>query len=183
MIKVGLVGLGGVAGIHICAYDRIENATIVAAVDALGEAAKSYRLAKDRGAKLYTDFEKMLECEELDLIDICAPTHLHKELSIKALARGLNVICEKPMAASYSEACQIAEAAKKSGKLFMTAQVVRFMRPYKYLKSVIESGELGKLVNRKLKRLSAIPAWSLQYLHWNNRLHRQTADWNPDPKL
>lgn len=159
MIRVGLVGLGGVAGIHICAYDRIKEAKIVAVADALGEAAKSYHLAKDRGAKLYTDFEKMIECEELDAIDICAPTHLHKEISIKALERGLHVICEKPMASSYSDACQIAEAAEKSGKLFMTAQVVRFMRPYKYLKSVIESGELGKLVNLKLKRLSAIPAW------------------------
>ena len=159
MVKVGLVGLGGVAGIHICAYDRIKNAKIVAVADALGESAKSYQLAKARGAKLYTDFKKMLESEELDAIDICAPTQFHAEISIFALEHGINVICEKPMASNYIDACRMADVAKKSRKLFMTAQVVRFMRPYKYLKSVIESGELGRLVNLKLKRLSAIPAW------------------------
>ena len=159
MIRVGIVGLGGIAGIHLLAYRRIENVKIVAVCDALGAAARSYPLIEGEGIALYSDIREMLDAEELDVLDICAPTHLHASLSLLALERGLHVLCEKPMASTYAEALAIAEAAKRSGRLFMTAQVVRFSRPYRHLVSTVGSRELGRLVSLSLHRHSTLPRW------------------------
>lgn len=159
MIRIGIVGLGGIAGIHISAYRRIGGIKIVAVCDALGTAARSYPLIEGEGITLYSDIQSMLDAEELDVLDICAPTHLHASLSIAALERGLHVLCEKPMASTYAEAAAIAEAAKKSGRIFMTAQVVRFSRPYRHLRSLTETGELGRLVSLALYRRSPLPKW------------------------
>ena len=159
MLKVALIGLGGIAAVHICAYKRLEGVQIVAAADAMGEGARSYPLIKDTAVRLYSDAKDMLEHEDIDIVDICAPTHLHEELSVLALSLGRHVICEKPMASTSEGAYRIAEAARKSGKIFMTAQVIRFSKPYRYLAEVIRSGELGALVSLSIQRLSAVPAW------------------------
>jgi predicted dehydrogenase len=165
------VGLGGIAGIHILAYKRLENVKIVAACDSQGREAKSYPLIRDEGVAIYSDLTEMLDSEELDMIDICAPTHLHASLSIAALERGLHVLCEKPMASTYREAAAIAEAAKKSGRIFMTAQVVRFSRPYRHLKATIESGELGALVSLSSHRRTAVPRWRLTAMTADSKLN------------
>ena len=160
-MRVGIVGLGGIAAMHICSYERIKGVEIVAAADALGEQARSYSLIKDSGVRIYTDFDVMIKNESLDLIDICAPTHLHESLAIKALNAGLHVICEKPMAQSSEGALRIAEAARSADKIFMTAQVIRFSSPYKYLAKLIKEKTLGNLVSLSTKRLSTIPEWRL----------------------
>ena len=100
MIKIGIIGLGGIAGAHIAAYRRLPEVKIVAAADSFGKEARSYEMIKDSDVKIYTDYKEMIQCEELDAVDICAPSHIHKELSIYALNCGLHVLCEKPMATS-----------------------------------------------------------------------------------
>lgn len=159
MLRIGLVGLGGIAAVHICAYRRLEDVKIVAAVDSMGKGARSYPLIADSGVTLYDSIDDMLMCEELDAVDICAPTFLHEELAIKSLRAGLHVILEKPMASTAEGAYRIAEAARASGKIFMTAQVIRFSRPYRYLRDIIKSKELGNLVSLTIQRLSEVPVW------------------------
>jgi len=96
------------------------------------------------------------------MVDICVPTYLHTEMVQKALAHGLHVLCEKPVSGTSEEAAQAIEAAKKAGKCYMVAHVVRFMKPYMYLKKLVESGELGKPVHFMMRRLSSIPRWSFE---------------------
>ena len=69
MIRVGLVGLGGIAGIHILAYKQLENVKIVAACDSQGREAKSYPLIRDEEVAIYSDLTEMLDSEELDMIE------------------------------------------------------------------------------------------------------------------
>ncbi len=158
-MRVGIIGLGGIAAMHIYSYKRINGVEIVAAVDALGEQARSYSLIKGSGVRLYTDVDSMLNNEALDFVDICAPTNLHESIAIKALNAGLHVICEKPMAENSEGALRIAEAARMSDKIFMTAQVIRFSSPYKHLSKVIREGTLGSLVSLSINRLSTVPEW------------------------
>lgn len=158
MIKVGLVGIGGMGMVHFNAYRRLKNARVVAVADIRCDMAREK--AKDTDARIYSSLDELLANEECDMIDICSPSYLHTEMAIKALRAGCNVLCEKPMSISTADTGKVIEAAKKHGKLFMTAHVVRFMQPYRYLRSVIEKGELGKLVHLDMKRLSGIPLWS-----------------------
>ncbi|MBQ4509703.1 MAG: Gfo/Idh/MocA family oxidoreductase [Clostridia bacterium] len=157
-LRVGLVGIGGMGGCHFFNYDQVEGAEIVAVCDVRTEMAKEK--VKGRGIKVYKSLSGMLNNAELDMIDICTPSYLHKDMAIKLLKKGYHVLCEKPMTLNTKDAKKLLAVAKESDKKFMVAHVVRFMAPYIYLKSVIESGELGKLIRLDMKRISGIPAWS-----------------------
>ena len=163
-MRVGIVGLGGISYVHITGYDAIPNATLVAGADVQGAAAKNAHLMTDRGLPIYHSLEEMLANEELDMIDICTPTDTHAAIAIAAMEAGKHVLSEKPMARTADEADSILAAVKRTGKRYMTAHVVRFMKPYAYLRHLVETGELGKPVHLMLRRLSPAPSWS--YENW-----------------
>lgn len=157
-VRVGLVGIGGMGGCHFYNYEKIENAELVAVCDVRRDVAENK--VGDRNINIYTSLDKMLKSEELDMIDICTPSFLHKDMAIKLLKAGYHVLCEKPMTLNAKDAKKVVEAAKATDRKFMVAHVVRFMAPYMYLKRTIESGELGKLLRLDMKRISSIPKWS-----------------------
>lgn len=158
MIKVGIIGMGGMGTCHYNEYKSIEDVKVVAVADILPDVAKG-KIGTD-DVVVYPSLEEMFKNEELDLIDVCVPTYAHAEVTIAALEYGAHVMCEKPMALSLTEAKTMFDAAKKSDKFFMTAHVVRFFAAYRYLKEVIDSKKLGKVVSFEMKRLSTIPDWS-----------------------
>ena len=157
-IRVGLVGVGGMGGCHFYNYEKIENAELVAVCDVRRDVAKQ-KVGK-RKIKIYTNLDRMLQHQELDMIDICTPSYMHKGMAIKLLKKGYHVLCEKPMTLNAKDAEKVVAASKETDKNFMVAHVVRFMKPYRVLRSVIESGELGKLIRLDMKRISGIPSWS-----------------------
>jgi len=161
MIRVGLVGIGAMGNVHYKAYKNVSDAKVIAVADVRTEMAKEK--IGDDDVKLYTSMEEMMASEELDMIDICLPSYMHQEASIKALEKGYHVLCEKPMSISSKDTQSMIDAAKKSGKKFMIAHVVRFMKPYEYLKNIVDSGELGKVVHIDMRRGSTIPGNS-----WEN---------------
>ena len=158
MLKVGLVGIGGMGFVHYNAYKKIEGAEVVAVADVRTDMAKE-KIAEDK-VNVYASLDELLANEKVDVIDICSPSYLHTELAVKALEAGCHTLSEKPMSVSTADTARVIETAKKVGKKFMTAHVVRFMAPYVYLRGVIESGELGKIVHLDMKRISSIPRWS-----------------------
>ena len=90
MLKVAVVGVGGISGAHIPVWEEMEDAELIALCDIRPEQMEEYE-----GKNRYTDFEEMLNNEEIDILDICLPTFLHADYAVKAMERGINVICEK----------------------------------------------------------------------------------------
>lgn len=158
MIKVALIGIGGMGGCHFNCYKDIENAEVIAVCDVRTDMAKEK--VNNESIHIYSSYDELLENENPDYVDICTPSYMHREMSIKALEKGINVLCEKPMSLTTADTEAILSAVKKSGKIFMTAHVVRFMKAYMYLKNVIDSKELGDLLRLDMKRISSIPDWS-----------------------
>ena len=158
MLKVGLIGVGGISGAHIPAWLGLDDVELVALCDVRPEQMEKYP-----DIRHYTDFDEMLANEELDILDICLPTYLHADYSIKAMEKGINVLCEKPISLKRKDVKRVYDAAKKNNVKFMVAHVIRFWREYEFVKSVYESGKYGKLLSGNMKRLSAFPAWS-----WDN---------------
>ncbi|MBQ4145051.1 MAG: Gfo/Idh/MocA family oxidoreductase [Clostridia bacterium] len=160
-MKIGLVGIGGMGFVHFNSYKNIEDAQLVAVcdvdVETLNQKTEGFDLNR------YTDLDEMLANEELDMVDICTPTYLHMEQVLKALDKGVNVLCEKPMAMNSQETKIILDKVEETGKLYMVAHVIRFMANYKYLKSLIDTKKYGKLIRLDAKRISSIPRWS-----WEN---------------
>ena len=159
-MKVGLIGIGGMGFVHFNCYKKMAGVDIAVA-DIRVDMAKEK--IKDDSIPVYASYEEMIEKEQLDFVDICTPSYLHADMAVYALEHGLHTLCEKPMSISSLESQRMIDAKEKSGKLLMIAHVVRFMSPYVYLKSVIDSCELGKPVHIIMHRLSEAPKWS-----WEN---------------
>lgn len=158
-MKVGLIGIGGMGNVHFNCYKKMAGIEVAVAdirVDMAKEKVAGY-------APVYESYEEMIKVEKPDFVDICTPSYMHADMAVKAMELGCHVLCEKPMSISSDEAQRMIDAKEKYGKLLMTAHVVRFMAPYVYLKSVIDSGELGKPVHIIMHRLSEAPKWS-----WEN---------------
>ncbi len=156
MLKVGLVGVGGISGAHIPAWDGMESAELVALCDIREERLEKYKDTK----RCYTNLDDMLANEELDILDICLPTYLHADTAIKAMNLGINVICEKPISLKKSDVSRVYGAAKKNNVKFMVAHVLRFWPEYTVLKEIYDSKKYGKLLSGTMTRLGCYPKWS-----------------------
>jgi predicted dehydrogenase len=93
-------------------------------------------------------------------VDICLPTHLHERVAVMALAAGKHVLVEKPMALDGAGADRMIDAAERHGRVLMTAQVVRFIPPYRAAADILRSGRLGPVRAAIFRRRCAAPAWS-----------------------
>ncbi len=155
MLKVGLVGVGGISGAHIPAWEAMEDAQLVALCDIRPE-----RMEKHTDKRCYTDFDEMLKNEELDILDICLPTYLHADFAVKAMERGINVITEKPISLKEADVERVYSAAEKNNVKFMVAQVLRFWPEYELLKEIYDSKKYGRLLSGTMTRLGCYPRWS-----------------------
>ena len=172
MLKAALIGFGGIAKSHQNGYAKLEKdgkVKLVAAYDICKDAfEKKVKINIDNNScqelsfRCYTDLDEMLSVEELDFVDICVPSFLHREISVKLLERGYNVLCEKPMALTRADCDIMLEAEKNSGKHFMIAQCLRFFPEYEYLKSCIADGRYGKVLGAFFNRNSAQPLWGFE---------------------
>ncbi len=161
MIKIGIIGAGKICqGVHLPAYDKIDNTKIVAICDI---DSKKLDDMKQRypDARLYTDYKQMLDTEELDAVDICTPNILHSTVAIYALNKGIHVMCEKPDAISVSEAERMKEAAEKSGKTLMVMRNNRYRPSTTFLKEYIKEGKMGEIYAARCGwiRRRGIPGW------------------------
>ncbi|MEI6391191.1 MAG: Gfo/Idh/MocA family oxidoreductase [Verrucomicrobiota bacterium] len=174
MIRVGVVGLGFMGKTHFNCYKSIHDVQVAAVCDVdekklkdpsgmAGNLAGAEKPLDFSGVELYTNYDEMLAKAKLDAVSITLPTYMHAEHAIKALKKGLNVMCEKPMALDVAQCKRMISAMHKSGKILQIGHCIRFWPEYVKAKEVIDSGEYGKVKAASFRRLSSSPAWS-----WNN---------------
>lgn len=155
MLKVALVGVGGISGAHIPAWEERRDAELVALCDIRAEQMEKYK-----NKHCYTDFDEMLKNEKIDILDICLPTYLHAEFAIKAMNMGINVICEKPVSLNAADIARVYSTAKSNNVKFMVAQVLRFWPEYSIIKKIYDTGKYGRLLSGYMGRLGVRPKWS-----------------------
>ncbi|WP_369899593.1 Gfo/Idh/MocA family protein [Bacillus manliponensis] len=144
ILKVGVIGCGSIAQYrHLPEYEANPYVQIIAVCDNNKNRAKA--IADKYGANMYTDYNELINCEELDAVSVCTPNDLHASISIAALQAGIHVLCEKPMATSKKDAEMMIEAAEKSGKNLMIGHNQRFVTSHQKAKQLIENGEVGKI--------------------------------------
>lgn len=165
-IKIGVIGCGGIAnGKHIPSYLQLkEKAEIVALCDILEEAIKqTIEKHKFENVKTFTDYRELLKLDEIDVILVCTPNSSHCEITVAALNSGKHVMCEKPMALNYAEACQMIEASKKTDKLLTIGYQNRYRQDSLYLKKECEKNEFGEIYFAKARaiRRRSVPNWGV----------------------
>jgi len=178
MVKIGLLGFGFMGRCHLDNYLRLENEgmpiKVVSICDVdtnkFQDQYTSGNINVGMGKydftryHLYSNIDEMLENEELDMVDITLPTYLHAEVTIKALNKGLHVLCEKPMALSSEECLKMVEASEKNNKKLMIAHCLRFWPAYEYLKACVDDRRYGNVVSAYFFRGGGTPKWS--YANW-----------------
>ncbi len=163
MIKVVIVGAGFMGKMHAEVYRNLSKAKLMAIADS--DLEKAQLLADKYKATAYSSLEELLNQEDIDAVDICLPTFLHKECVIKAGRAGKNILCEKPIALTLKDAEEMLQAVKEAKVKLMIAQVTRFWPEYVILKKIYQTGQLGKLLSITLTRLASTPTYS-----WDNWL-------------
>ncbi len=147
-LKVGVVGVGGIARTHMPGWRASNHADLVAGSDISEEALQSWG-AEHGVEKLSTDPQELFNDPEIDIIDVCTPNNYHAPLSIAALEAGKHVICEKPLAPNPTLIKDMIAARENSGKMLMTAQHFRFSGKSKSLKAELDTGALGDIYHAR----------------------------------
>jgi predicted dehydrogenase len=110
--------------------------------------------------KRYPDFDGLLADPDVDLIDVCTPTHLHADMALRALKAGKNVLVEKAITLEPRDADLLVKTAAKAGKLLMVAHVLPFFPEFAFAHEAIRGGAHGKLLGAHFKRVISKPDWS-----------------------
>ena len=167
MIKVGVIGAGIMGSMHAEAYSQNPCADLVAVCDIVAE--KAEKVAKRFKAKAhYTDYEEMIEKEELDAVAVATPDFAHADPVIAALKAGLHVIVEKPLATTLEDADRIVEAVKQSGCWLMVNYGNRMRPQHRKVKQMIDDGELGKPIHAYAKLMNSLYV-PMKMLSWSSR--------------
>ncbi len=175
MLNVGIIGTGFMAAQHLKAYRQVSGVRIAALGNPSGRNldgdfstvagnvgdAQPLRLDMTQ-VRAFRDITALLADPEIHLVDICTPTQTHLDLALAALQAGKHVLLEKPLARTSAEARRIADAAEESaprGVFLMPAMCLRFWPEYDWVKQRIGSGEFGRVLDARFRRVASAPAW------------------------
>jgi predicted dehydrogenase len=146
-MKIGIAGTGFMGSTHAAGW--VETlATLAGFVSQTPAHAQT--LAAQYGVQVYPDFATMLA--EVDVVDICTPTHLHHEMVLAAAAAGKHIICEKPLARTIEQGQEMIAACEQAGVKLLVAHVVRFFPEYAQAKATVERGDIGQPAVMRLTR-------------------------------
>jgi predicted dehydrogenase len=165
MVNVGILGIGFMGVTHYKALQKVKGARAAAICTRdekklagdwsmvqgnFGDAGGVQDLKR---VARYREIDELLADDSIDLVDVCLPTPMHREVTIKALRAGKNVLVEKPIALTLKDADAMIGAARETGKLLMVAHVLRFVPAFAEARELALSGKYGALMGVHLKRI------------------------------
>jgi UDP-N-acetylglucosamine 3-dehydrogenase len=159
MINVAILGSGFMGRAHASNYEMLAGRVRVKTV--YGRNAETVAtLAGQLGAGATSDLDAAIADHDVDAVDICLPTALHRDAAERALAAGKHVFLEKPIGLTAEDAEAIVRAAERSDRVVMVGMVLRYWPEYVELQRRIESGELGRPRSVSTVRLSPPADWN-----------------------
>jgi len=141
MIGVGLVGLGEIGQVHLAGLRESSHCRLVSMCDVDPGLVERSRRDERAAASL----DEMLSDDDVSVIDICLPHHLHAPFALRAIGAGRHVLLEKPMAMSVEECDRIIAAAEGAGVIVGVSHNQLFYGPHVRLAEMLDAGEMGSL--------------------------------------
>ncbi len=172
MIQIGIVGVGFMGMIHYLAAQKLQGARVAAICSRdPKKRAGDWRGIRGNfgppgarmdlsGVKTYADLPELLADPDIDLVDVCNPTHLHAATAVAALRAGKHVLVEKSIALTPRDADTMLRAAARAGRLLMVAHVLPFFPEFAYVRAAVRGGEYGRLQGAHFTRVISRPDWS-----------------------
>lgn len=161
-----LIGCGYASSFQLQAWSRIEGVKIVALSSRNRENAEK-RAKEFTIPAIYTDFRVMLNKESLDFVDIATPPGAHLEIVEEAAGKGLQVLCQKPIADTISELKKMIQICEKANVLFMVNENCRFQPWFRKMKDLLDKGVIGN------------PFYASMYCRWRGSFLKNSFENQP----
>lgn len=145
MIRVAIIGTGGIAAAHAAGFEQVQDkAQVVALCDTDRRRAENFK-SRFPNAEVFIDWREMLRSVELDAVDICLPHHLHRDCIVDAAQAGKHILCEKPLCLNWQQANDIRQAVEQNRVTLMCAHNQLFDPAVQRARALVEEGWLGAL--------------------------------------
>jgi predicted dehydrogenase len=156
LLRAAVIGAGSMGRNHARVYSEMDDAELVAVADpdqdSLNKVAQRHRV------RTYTNYQAMLEREQLDLVSVVVPTEYHFAVARETLLAGVPTLIEKPIAATVEEGAALVALAQELGVLLTVGHIERFNPAVIALKGQLELGALGKVYQIHIRRIGPFPA-------------------------
>ena len=146
MINIGIIGAGRIGKVHGESVMRfVKNATVKAIADPFMN-DQTIAWAKEMGInEIYTDYHKILEDKDIDIVLICSSTDTHSKISLEAIEAGKHIFCEKPIDHDVNKIKEVMEALKKSNVKYQVGFNRRFDHNFMAAREAVKAGKIGDL--------------------------------------
>jgi predicted dehydrogenase len=158
-MRVAVLGAGEMGRMHAMAYAQLREREHVELAGIFSRSlGRAQKLANEAGGVASSHVRRFLEDDTIDAVDVTVPSAFHGPLVVEALERGKHVFCETPLALTLTDVDAMIAAARRSRRILMVAQVMRFVAPYVALRDRVVSGRIGRPLFAEARRLSR-PYW------------------------
>ncbi|RKN86078.1 Gfo/Idh/MocA family protein [Paenibacillus ginsengarvi] len=154
-MKVAVIGCGTMGEAHAREWIRIHGVHLAGVCDPIAE--KAAKVAGVCRTDAFCSFDEMMSTVKPDVVDICLPTHMHKEYTVRAAELGKHVICEKPISNTVADGLEMIDACKRHGVGLYIGHVTRFGRQYSDAHKKIKSGAIGNVGIAHTRRYGGYP--------------------------
>jgi predicted dehydrogenase len=186
MINVGIIGMGRSGWeLHAVPLRKFPKYKLVAVCDQSekrrSEAARTFEV------QAFSHWQELIEDNQIDLVVVCTPSHLHVEPTIAGLEAGKHVLVEKPMAVSLSDAEKMVAVAERTGKILTVFHNRHWDRDYQMVKKIVRENLLGEILTLDSRVMTYGPEWANYGVpefdpHWRTKAFFGggfLADWGP----
>ncbi|CAN5662225.1 Gfo/Idh/MocA family oxidoreductase [soil metagenome] len=161
-LRCAVIGTGFWANYQIAAWLEIAEVQIVALYNRTKNKAEAINEKFGLKATVYDDYEALLKNETIDFVDIITDVDSHEMLTLMAAKKGIHVVCQKPMAATFKQASNMVETCKNAGVKFFIHENFRWQAPIRKIKTALDSGVIGKPFKARVSFCSAFPVFDNQ---------------------
>lgn len=178
-LKVGIIGCGVIFNLNVLGYLDNDDVEITCLCDSnnktVEEKIKKFNLSSN--IKIYRDYKEMLDSENLDIVDILLPHHLHCEVTLYAAQKELKGISvQKPMATTISECDKMIEACEINNIKLKVFENFTFYPPIIRAKQLLQEGIIGEVNSVHIKTLVAVKGgWKVPSSTWRWRFDSETC--------
>ncbi len=175
MVHIGIIGIGFMGMTHYRGARGVKGGKVAALCtrdekklrgdwrDIHGNFGDPGGIEDLSGIRTYRQIDELLADPGIDLVNICLPSVMHKDVTIAALRAGKHVLLEKPIALNPKDADRMVQEAATAGRSLMVAHVLPFFPEFAYARKVVAGGEYGALLGAHFKRIISQPDWSSEF--------------------
>ncbi len=147
-LKAGFIGTGGISGKHLNAMAEMKDkVSINALCDVREEAARAR--SREFGGEVYTDYRKMLDDEELDIVFICVPPDSHADIEVRAAEKGLHMLVEKPVDLYLENAIRANEAIGNANLVTCVGYTAGYSNADQAIKDFLADRKIGMVAAQR----------------------------------